>query len=90
MKNNRHGLVLGVKEHLLAGNPVTRLEAILLYGVPDLTKVISNLRKEGWIIESRGVPYVAAVKRVNEYATLKPPQNLPIREIQLTEYWMNR
>jgi len=90
MKNNRHGLVLGVKEHLLAGNPVTRLEAILLFGVPDLPKVICDLRKEGWIVKSQGIPYVAAVKRVNKYATLKPPKNLPVREIELTEYWMSR
>ena len=55
-----------------------------------LTDVISEMRKEGWIIESRSIPFAAAVKRVNEYAVLEPPKNLPVREIQLTEYWMSK
>ena len=88
MKQQRHGIALAVKEHLHSGKPITRLEALILFGVSDLTKVISDLRKEGWTVESRPVAFAAAVKRVNEFAVLEPPQNLPIREIQLTEYWM--
>ena len=79
-----------LKEHLHGGKPITRLEALILYGVSNLTDVISEMRKEGWTIESRSIPFAAAVKRVNEFAVLKPPENLPIREIQLTEYWMNK
>jgi hypothetical protein len=90
MKQNRYGIALAVKEHLHGGRPITRLEALVLYGISNLTDIISGLRKEGWTIESRSVPFAAAVKRVNEFAVLKPPENLPIREIQLTEYWMNK
>jgi len=90
MKTNRYGYALAVKEHLLAGNPITRLEALVLFGVPDLTKVISDMRKQGWTVELRNCSFAAAVKRVNEYAILTPPQNLPIREIQLTEYWISK
>ncbi len=74
----------------MSGQPITRLEAIVFYGVSDLTKVVNRMRKEGWIVETRPLPFAAAVKRVNEFAVLKPPENLPIREIQLTEYWMNK
>ena len=90
MKKNRYGKTLAVKEHLLAGKPVTRLEAMMLYGVSSLTSVINKTRKEGWIIKSRLIPFAVAVKRINEYAVLKPPNNLPVREIQLTEYWLSR
>jgi len=90
MKNQRYGIAMAVKEHLHSGNPITRLEALVLFGVSNLTDVISEMRKEGWIIESRSVPFAAAVKRVNEYAVLEPPKNLPVREIQLTEYWMSK
>jgi hypothetical protein len=90
MKNQRYGIAMAVKEHLHSGNPITRLEALVLFGVSNLTDVISEMRKDGWIIESRPVPFAAAVKRVNEYAVLEPPKNLPVREIQLTEYWMNK
>ena len=43
MSKFRHSGVLAAREHLLAGEPITRLEAIILFGVPDLTKLISEL-----------------------------------------------
>ncbi len=90
MKTFRHGLVLAVREHLAEGKPITHLEALTMFGVPSLTKVISDLRREGWIIESQTVPYMAALVRVNQVASLTPPSNRPIREIRLTEYWMSK
>jgi Helix-turn-helix domain len=88
MNSVNHGLVLAAREHLLEGKPITRLDAIILYGVPDLTKLISDMRRDGWIVQARRIPYAAAARRINEYAVLQPPKNLPIREIQLTEYWI--
>ena len=90
MSNVKYGLSVAVKEHLISGQPITRLEAIILYGISNLTMLISDLRKKGWVIESKRIAYVAAVKRVNKYAELLPPDNLPIRDIQLTEYWVNK
>jgi len=90
MKTFRHGLVLAVREHLAEGNPITHLEALTIFGVPSLTKVISDLRREGWVIKSQTVPYMAALARVNQVAKFTPPANLPIREIRLTEYWLNK
>ena len=90
MKQHTHGLALAAREHLVSGKPLTRLEALVLYGLSDLTKEISDMRKQGWIVKSRKVPFAMAVKRVNEYAVLKPPPNLPIREILLTEYWVSK
>ena len=89
MKIIKFGLALAAKEHLAAGKPITRLEALVFYGVSNLTDVISKMRRQGWAIESRRIPFAAAVKRVNEQAVLTPPANLPIREIVLTEYWVN-
>ena len=90
MKTNKYGSELGVKEHLLSGKPITGLEALLFFGVRTLIAAICRIRKEGWIVKSRRLPFAVAIKRVNEYAVLKPPKNLPIREIQLTEYWVNK
>ena len=89
MKRNNYGLAFAAKEHLLSGNPITRLEAIVLFGVSNLTDLVSEMRKQGWVIESKSVPYARALKRVNEYAVLKTPPNLPVREITLTEYTLN-
>ena len=90
MKSLRYGLATAVKEHLQSGEPITRLDALVLYGVSNLTDVISEMRKQGWVIESRPVSFAAALVRVNQHAQVVPPANLPVREIQLTEYWLNK
>ena len=90
MKTKVTSRVLAAREHLLDGQLLTRLEALILFGVPDLTKIISDLRKEGFVVMSRSVPYATVLTRVNKHAVLQPPPNLPVKEIVLTEYWVNR
>lgn len=90
MKKTSFGLADAVREHLLSGQPITRLEALIFFGVSNLTDIISELRQKGFVIQSRQVPFARAVVRVNESATLVPPKNLPIREIVLTEYWLQK
>lgn len=84
------GSALAAKEHMLSGKPLTRLEAIVLFGVSNLPELVYELRKQHFIVESRKVSYATAMVRINEHATLKPPANLPIREIMLTEYWVSK
>lgn len=90
MTKMKYGMALAAREHLASGQPITRLEALVLYGVSNLTDLISELRKQGWVIQSRLVSYAAAMARINKYAVLQPPPNLPVREIQLTEYWVSK
>ena len=85
-----NGSRLAVREHMASGKPITELEAVTLYGVTSLPQVLSLLRKEGWVMQSKRVTYAAAVNRINDFAVFKPPANLPIREIMLTEYWIER
>lgn len=82
--------VHAAREYLLEGNLITRLEAMVLFAVPDLTKIISDLRREGHDVERRTIPLARAIRRVNQAATLVPPAALPVKEIQLTEYWVSR
>jgi len=90
MTSIRNGLARAAKDTLLTGKPITRLEAMVLFGVANLPDVVKAMRREGWIIEQRLVPYAAAMKRINEHALLKPPSNLPIREVMVTEYRVTR
>ena len=90
MKRNIHGMKIMVTEHLSSGKSITRLEALTLYGVQNLQAVISGLRKEGWNIKSRTIFFAEAVRRVNQNATYIPPKNLPVSEIQLTDYWLSK
>ena len=83
--------VAAVKEHLLSGKPLTRLEAIVLYGCSNLPEVVYELRRAKIDIGAeKKVPYAAAMVRINEHAVLKPPGNLPIRDILFTEYRLKR
>jgi hypothetical protein len=90
MKPIRNGLPGAAKETLLTGKPLTRLEAMVLFGVANLPDVVKAMRREGWVVEQRLVPYAAAMRRINEHAVLKPPPNLPIREIMVTEYRVSK
>lgn len=78
---------LAVREHLASGRPITELESVVLFGVTSLRQVITLMRKDGWVMQTRRIPYLTAVNRINEYAILQPPENLPVREIMLNEYW---
>ena len=90
MSGERNGMALAAREHLAGGQPITRLEAMVLYGVANLPDVVKEMRRQGWVVRSRLVPYAAAVVRVNQHAVLEPPPNLPIREIHLTEYQITK
>jgi hypothetical protein len=90
MASYRNGLALAAREHLASGNPLTRLEAIVLYGVANLPDVIKEMRRQGWIIKSRTVTYAVALARLNQVTVFQAPKNLPIREIQFTEYWITK
>jgi len=90
MSTARFGVVAAVKEHLVSGQPITRLEAIVLFGISNLPEVVSEMRKQGWVVESRSITYAAASKRLNQFAVLQPPANLPVRDIIFTEYWISK
>jgi len=88
--SHRHGLSLAAQEHIVSGEPITRLEAMVLFGIANLPDLISELRKQGWRIESRRVPFARALKRLRETLEIQVPDNLPIREIVATEYWLSK
>ncbi len=90
MSKMKYGLALAAREHLASGQPITRLEALVLYGVSNFPDIISEMRKQGWVIQSRTVTYAAAMARINQHAVLQPPPNLPVREVMLTEYWVSK
>jgi hypothetical protein len=63
---------------------------MVLFGVINFTSLIKRMRNSGWVIQSRRISYAAALKRMEGLARVEPPKNLPIRELQLTEYWISR
>ena len=87
---NARGLNAAAREHMLGGGRLTRLEALVLFGVSNLPELVYEMKRQGIKVEKRDVPYATAMVRINKHAQLTPPTNLPIREILLTEYWVSR
>lgn len=81
---------LALREHMLEGHPVTLLEAILLFGVQGPNAEFGRMKKDGFFLKSRRVPMAKVLRRINEYTKCAPPQNLPFKEIFLTEYFVSR
>jgi len=79
-----------VTEHMLSKQPITRLEAINLYGMQDLTGAMSKMKKEGYVIERTVVPMERAVKRLQGVIAYKPPRNLPTQELKISEYVLTK
>lgn len=86
---NRYQPAMALREHMLAGNRVSLLEAILLFGVQGPNAELGRLKKGGYIVKSQRVPMAKIIRRINEYAQCSPPSDLPHREILLTEYWIS-
>lgn len=85
-----NGAAVAAREHLLSGKPLTRMEALILFGLSNLPELVYELRQIGFTVNTKKVPYATAMVRINQHAVLKPPPNLPIREIMFTEYWVSR
>ena len=81
---------MALREYMLDGNPVTLLEAILLFGVQGPNAEFNRIKKDGFLIESQSVPMAKVIRRINEYTVCKVPSDLPYKEIQLTEYWIKK
>ena len=75
--------------HLLDGNRVSQLEAMLLFGVQNPASELTRLREAGHFIQKQRVPLAKILRRMNQYCSVAPPAELPIREITMTEYWIS-
>ena len=81
---------LALKEHMLNGHRVTILEAYLLFGVQSFNRTITNFKRDRFLVKSETVPMARVIRRVNKYTHCQPPKQLPIRNINVTEYWFSR
>ena len=89
MKKNYSG-VMAMKEHILKGNKISNLEALLLFGVQNLQNEMRLMKNEKYFIKSQKVPMVKILKRINKYVSCKAPENLPTTDILSIEYWVSK
>ncbi|HCJ22029.1 MAG TPA: hypothetical protein DHV64_11000 [Erythrobacter sp.] len=75
---------------MLEGNPASLLEALLLFGVQNPNAELTRMRKDGLRIESKRVPMAKIIVRINKFVQCSVPDDLPYRELTMTEYWIAR
>ena len=89
MKKLKYGQQDALIDYLIEGNRVTRLDALLLFGVQNITAVVSNLRNKGYLVKREKILFVKALVRINKELNVEVPDNLPIKEIEISEYWIS-
>ena len=66
------------------------MESQLLFGVQNLTAEITRLRNDGYFVKSQRVTMLKIINRINKYTYCKTPENLPTKEILVTEWWISK
>ena len=89
-KKNHFSGYLALKEEMLDGRKVSIVEGLLLFGVQGFNRALTNLKREGYLIKNQKVPMAKILRRINEHCVCEAPKELPIREIQVTEYWISK
>lgn len=90
MSGAKYQPAMALREHMLNGHRVSLLEGMLLFGVQNPNAELARMKKDNFIIKSQRVPMAKIIRRINESTICKVPENLPYREIHMTEYWVSR
>ena len=77
-------------EHMLSGEPVSLIEAMLLFGVQAPNNDFFRIKKRGYAVKSRRVPLTKVLVRMNKKMVCEPPDGLPHKEIVVSEYWIEK
>ena len=81
---------MALREHMLGGNRITLIEALMIFGVQALNRQLTTMKRSGIFIKSQKIPMIQVIKRMKKYSTCNPPKNLPTKEILMTEYWVSK
>ncbi len=92
MKNkiSKYGNVMALKEHILSDQKISRIEALVLFGVQDLNRELLRMKKSGFILKNTKTTMTKILIRLNKYSICKPPKDLPTNEIIMNEYWLSK
>ena len=62
----------------------------MLFGVQSLSVEIYRLKREGFKVKTRRIPFTKALVRLKKHMVIEPPKDLPHKEIMVTEYWIEQ
>ena len=81
---------MALKEHIISGKKISRIEALVLFGVQDLNRELLRMKKSGFFIKNTKTTMTKIIIRLNKYSICSPPKDLPTNEIIMNEYWLSK
>ena len=86
----KYGNTSALTEYMIEGNRVSRLESLLLFGVQNFTAVLTLIKRKGFIVKKTPVSMAKIIRRINKDLECEAPKNLPIRDINMSEWWISK
>ena len=65
MTGAKYQPAMALREHMLEGNRVSVLEAMLLFGVQNPNAEITRLKKDGFLVKSQRASMAKIILRIN-------------------------
>ncbi len=90
VKKIKYGNTQALKDYMLEGKRVSRIESLILFGVQNFTAVLTTFKRNGFIIKKEKVTMAKIMLRLNKSIKCNSPKNLPIKEIIMNEWWISR
>jgi hypothetical protein len=90
MNKSNYKTSLALEEHMLSGERVSIIEANIVFGVQSFNRTLTSMKRNGRLIKTQKVPMAKVIRRLNNYCLCKPPKELPLREILVSEYWISQ
>ena len=90
MKTMNKRSELALREYMLDGHPITALESTIMFGVNSTGAAMTRLKQHGFVVHRKTITYSAVLARLNKVCTVVPPANTPIKELHLSEWWIQR
>ena len=85
----KYGNTAALREYMLKGNRVSRIESLIIFGVQNFTAVLSTFKNDGFIIKKEVVTMARIIRRTNQFITLSSPKDLPTKDILMSEWWIS-
>ena len=89
-KNLKYGNTQALKDYMLEGKRVSRIESLILFGVQNFTAVLTTFKRDGFIIKKEKVSMAKILYRINKTVKCNSPKNLPIKQIMMNEWWISK
>tara|TARA_Y100001958_G_C21093215_1_gene445679 strand:- start:613 stop:894 length:282 start_codon:yes stop_codon:yes gene_type:complete len=86
----KYGNSEALLEYMLNGKNISILEAILYFGVQSPNRAFTSFKRKGFLIKKKSASMAKIIVRINKNLKCNTPKNLPIKDINMSEYYISK